>query len=211
MGPLDEFHDLPPAEAEQALLACCASPAWAAALAAGRPYEDVAAVLRAADTQLTGLDWDEIEKALAAHPRIGERASGSGREAAWSRREQSAAAEAGAAVQAELAEANAEYERTFGRVFLICANGRPAGEILASLRSRLGNDEHTERAVVRDELRGIVRLRLTRWLGELSSVRGTGADRNSAEGGSRQPDQARSEREATPPPVNSPTWNRTQS
>lgn len=145
---------------ERDLLACCASPVWAAAVIEGGPYPDVAAVLRAADTALTGLDWSEIEKALTAHPRIGDRVTGPGREAEWSRQEQSAAT----GDPDGLAAANAEYERVFGRVFLVNATGRSAEEILANLRARLGNDEDTERAVVREELRGIVRLRLTRWL-----------------------------------------------
>jgi len=141
---------------EPDLLACCASPVWAAAVIEGGPYPDAAAMQRAADTALTGLDWSEIEKALAAHPRIGERTEAAGREAAWSRQEQSSAT----GHSAELAAANAEYERVFGRVFLVNATGRSAEEILANLRARLGNDEDTERAVVRQELRGIVRLRL---------------------------------------------------
>lgn len=145
---------------ERELLACCASPAWVSALAAGGPYPDLAAVLLAADTELSRLDWSEIEKALAAHPRIGERVAAPGREAEWSRQEQAAATRDPAA----LAAANAEYERTFGRVFLVNATGRSAAEILANLRARLGNDEETERAVVRAELAGIVHLRLTRLL-----------------------------------------------
>ncbi|GAA4548201.1 2-oxo-4-hydroxy-4-carboxy-5-ureidoimidazoline decarboxylase [Amycolatopsis samaneae] len=160
---LASFHALPGDEAERELLACCASPVWAAALAAGRPYPGLDAVLSASDAALAALGWAEIEKALSAHPRIGERATGAGREAAWSAREQSAAS-ADATARAELAEANAAYERVFDRVFLICANGLPAAEILTRLRARLGNDERTERAVVREELRAIVRLRLERWL-----------------------------------------------
>ncbi|GAB1511234.1 2-oxo-4-hydroxy-4-carboxy-5-ureidoimidazoline decarboxylase [Actinophytocola sp. KF-1] len=141
------------------LLACCASPTWAAAVACGGPYPDVAAVLVAADAALDGLDWSEVEKALAAHPRIGDRATAAGREAEWSRQEQAAAADGD---RAELTRANAEYERVFDRVFLVDATGRSAAEILADLRARLGNDEETERAVVRRELRGIVRRRLGR-------------------------------------------------
>lgn len=161
---LDQWHQLPSEEAERELLACCASPAWAAKLAAGRPYADVDALLRAAANELANLGWDEIEMALAAHPRIGDRATGDRREATWSRQEQSTAAAADAAVLTELAEANAQYERAFGRVFLIHANGRTAEEILGNLRSRLDNDEHTERAVTREQLAGIVQSRLARWL-----------------------------------------------
>jgi 2-oxo-4-hydroxy-4-carboxy-5-ureidoimidazoline decarboxylase len=143
---------------EDELLACCASPVWAAAVAGS--YPDADALHRAADAALALLDWSEIEKALAAHPRIGERAGGQGREAAWSRQEQAAATTDPAA----LAAANAEYERVFGRVFLVNATGRTSGEILADLRTRLANDEETERVVVREQLRGIVAVRLEKWL-----------------------------------------------
>jgi len=146
---------------ERELLACCASPAWAAEVTSGGPYPDVDALLPAADAALDALDWSEIEKALAAHPRIGDRAAAPGREAEWSCQEQSAAA---GGDRAELARANAEYERVFGRVFLVNATGRSSAEILANLRSRLGNDDEIERAVVREELRGIVRLRLRKAL-----------------------------------------------
>lgn len=141
------------------LLACCASPTWAAAVADGGPYPDTDALLLAADAALAALDWSEVDKALAAHPRIGEHGAATGREKEWSRQEQSAAADGDAAA---LAQANAEYERVFGRVFLVDATGRSAAEILADLRARLGNDEDTERAVVREQLRGIVRRRLAR-------------------------------------------------
>ena len=101
---------------------------------------------------------------LAAHPRIGEKAAGNGAEAAWSREEQSAV-EQDAAVQQALAEGNRAYEQRFDRVFLICATGRSGEEVLADLRSRLGNDEATEAAVVADELRKIALLRLRRVVG----------------------------------------------
>lgn len=147
------MHEL----AERELLACCASPVWVAAMTG--PHADLDAVLLAADTALAALDWSEVEKALAAHPRIGDRAAGP--DAAWSRQEQAAAADGD---PAELAAANAEYERVFDRVFLVDATGRSAAGILADLRARLRNDEDTERAVVREELRGIVRLRLRKAL-----------------------------------------------
>ncbi|MFD8495415.1 2-oxo-4-hydroxy-4-carboxy-5-ureidoimidazoline decarboxylase [Amycolatopsis sp. NPDC059657] len=154
----DQFNTHP--DAERDLLACCASPRWARRVAAGRPYPDVDALLKAGDAELATLEWPGIDEALSAHPRIGDRAAGDDREAAWSRGEQAAAAESADDVKARLAAGNAEYERRFDRVFLICATGLDASEILTSLRSRLGNDDETEREIVRDELRKIVALRL---------------------------------------------------
>lgn len=90
----------------------------------------------------------------------------SGPEAEWSRGEQARAMTADAAVKADLADANAAYERRFDRVFLICATGLAAEDILAAARRRLGNDDATERAETRAELRKIVALRLGKAFGE---------------------------------------------
>jgi 2-oxo-4-hydroxy-4-carboxy-5-ureidoimidazoline decarboxylase len=151
-------------DAQRPLLACCAAPRWAREVAAGRPYPDRSALADQARRSLDGLDWSEIRTALDAHPRIGERASGQGVEAAWSRAEQSGMDAATASVRADLAEANRAYEQRFGHVFLIFASGRTDVEMLDAARARLGNDETTERGVVRAELTRIVALRLERLL-----------------------------------------------
>lgn len=161
VGPaLARFNDLVRERAEAELLACCAVPAWAAQVALGRPYPSVGSLTAAGLAALAELSWDEVALALAAHPRIGERAPGGSREAAWSRREQGDAASSPEADA--LREANVAYEERFGHVFLIFAAGRTPAEMLASARARLGNDEATERQVVREELARIVRLRLER-------------------------------------------------
>lgn len=155
-----DFNASPPQEAEEGLLACCAVPRWAREVAAGRPYPDPETFAEDAIGVLDGLSWDEVLTALAAHPRIGERAAGQGREASWSRQEQSAAATPDDAVKEALVSANVAYEERFGHVFLIRATGRSAGEVLQAALDRLGNDPAAERAVVRRELAAIVRLRL---------------------------------------------------
>lgn len=154
------FDRLSPQAAHALLVPACASGAWLAALVADRPYRSLAATQARSDEILAGLDWPEVEQALAAHPRIGERPSGAGTEAAWSRTEQSGATGS----TAELRAGNVAYEQRFGQVFLICATGLTAEQILAALRARLGNDPGTERGVVRDELTKIVRLRLAKTL-----------------------------------------------
>ncbi|GAA4684614.1 2-oxo-4-hydroxy-4-carboxy-5-ureidoimidazoline decarboxylase [Phytohabitans rumicis] len=162
-GSLAEFNALPPAEAERELLACCAAPAWARAVAAGRPYPDRMALRAAGDVAAQGLAWADVALALSAHPRIGERVAGGGREAAWSRREQAGAADSPVAVA--LAQVNREYEERFGHVFLIFATGKSPEEMLAAARARLAHDEAAERPVVREELRKIALLRLERLVG----------------------------------------------
>jgi OHCU decarboxylase len=158
---IDRFNELPEDKAVSELLAVCHSRRWAEAVAAGRPYADVAALQQAADEVWTGLGPDDWLEALEAHPRIGE--SG-GSSADWSRQEQAGVGGVGDDVRERIARGNAEYEARFGHVFLISAAGRSADEILAALTERLGNDPDTELAVAAGEHRRITRLRIERLL-----------------------------------------------
>lgn len=158
---LSEFDTLPPDDAARVLGEVCSSPGWVSRLVEARPYGSLDALIARAADVLAGLDETEVDDALAGHPRIGERCAH-----ASSRREQSGVAGAGAQVLDALATGNRAYEERFGHVYLVCANGRPAGELLAVLRGRLGNDPATERRVLRAELREINRLRLERLLEE---------------------------------------------
>jgi 2-oxo-4-hydroxy-4-carboxy-5-ureidoimidazoline decarboxylase len=156
------FNELPPAAAARELVRCCGARAWAARVAAGRPYADMASLLAAADAAWAEADRASRLEAFAAHPRIGQSDGAS----AWSRREQAGARGAAPEVLAALAEGNRRYEARFGHVFLICASGRDAAEMLAELEARLGNDPETELRVAAEEQRKITRLRLERLLSE---------------------------------------------
>jgi 2-oxo-4-hydroxy-4-carboxy-5-ureidoimidazoline decarboxylase len=158
---LDRFNHLPEDKAVAELLAVCHSRRWADAVAAGRPYADVAALQRAADEVWTGLSPEDWLEALEAHPRIGERGGAS---ADWSRQEQAGVGDAGEDVRERLARGNADYEARFGHVFLISAAGRSADEILAALERRLGNDPRTELREAAGEHRRITRLRIEQLL-----------------------------------------------
>lgn len=145
-----------------ALRACCAADSWVARLVADRPYADRAALYAVSDAATAALDDDGLAQALAGHPRIGERAASHA--PGWSQQEQSGVSSAGADLRADLATANAEYEARFGQVYLVCATGKDADELLAICRSRLDNDPATERGVVLSELAKINRLRLDKLL-----------------------------------------------
>jgi 2-oxo-4-hydroxy-4-carboxy-5-ureidoimidazoline decarboxylase len=159
------FNTWTAAQAREGLLACCRAGRWAEQVAAGRPYPSLAALTAAAASALSS---DDVTQALAGHPRIGSIAS-TGAPAAgpssWSRSEQSGVAEAADQVRAELAAGNQAYEDRFGHIYLVCAAGKSAPELLAILNSRLGNDPDTERDVVREELVKINDLRLARLIG----------------------------------------------
>ncbi|QLY28903.1 2-oxo-4-hydroxy-4-carboxy-5-ureidoimidazoline decarboxylase [Nocardia huaxiensis] len=159
MVTVEEFNRMDTGWLRPALLDCCDAPEWADALLDSRPYPDLPSLLAAADEAVRALTPAGVDRALAAHPRIGEQPPGGSRGAAWSREEQSGV-DSGVETIAALHSANRLYENRFGRVFLICATGLSTSEILAALLLRLANDEATEAAVVAVELRKIAMLRL---------------------------------------------------
>ena len=151
---LRRFHAVPAGVAAQVLLGCCAAPEWAAAIAAGRPYDDVDALVSAATDGILALDEKELTAALAGHARIG---APEGRVGA---REQAGAAGLDEAGRAALAEGNRAYEERFGHVYLVRAAGRSGEDLLALLHERLRNDPDTEAEVVRAQLAEITALRI---------------------------------------------------
>ncbi|MFF2952535.1 2-oxo-4-hydroxy-4-carboxy-5-ureidoimidazoline decarboxylase [Kitasatospora sp. NPDC057965] len=147
-------------ELRRILLDVCASPAWADAVAATRPWRDRRALLDANAEAMAALSITDLHEAMAGHPRIG--APEPGHDA--SRREQAAVRGADEALLDELRRANAAYEAKFGHVFLICATGRTSAAMLAALRERHPNEPATETEIARGELRKINDIRITRLL-----------------------------------------------
>ncbi|MDO5492732.1 MAG: 2-oxo-4-hydroxy-4-carboxy-5-ureidoimidazoline decarboxylase [Nesterenkonia sp.] len=157
---LEEFNSLPAEQARSLLRPCLDVERWAEVVSAGRPYDDLDRCLEAARTGAHPLTSEEIEAAMAHHPRIGERAGGDSVEATHSRREQAGLGELGDTVRTRLAEGNIAYEQRFGRVFLIRAAGRSSEEILAELERRLENSAEQELAETGEQLEQIAALRL---------------------------------------------------
>jgi allantoinase len=157
------LYELNDARAEQAaasLLKCCGSTRWAARMTAARPFANWNSLSEAAKTcaaMLVDEDWLE---AFAAHPRIGARSA-----SAWARQEQRSMASAADAIREELAEKNEAYFERFGFIFIICATGKSAAEMLEQLRARLRNSRETEIAFAVAEQRKITVLRLRKLLG----------------------------------------------
>ncbi len=157
---LTNFNQASATEAQAAIAHCVAIPAWQQAVVAARPFHDLAALHCTADRLAQEWQGAELEQALSAHPRIGEKAAGAGKEAALSRNEQSAMQQADGALQFAMLAGNQSYEQRFGRVFLIRAKGRSGEEMLAELQRRLNNDEVTEQQEALTQLREITLLRL---------------------------------------------------
>jgi OHCU decarboxylase len=165
---LNRWNRLPREEAERELISCCGSRSWVRAIAAGRPFRDEAALLTAADDASRGLGRSDWLEAFRNHPRIGAAEADlpvARRAEAWSRQEQREVGFAGDAARLALAEGNLAYEQKFGHIFIVCATGKSAGEILEILRRRLQNEQEPEFSEAAEQQRQIARLRLRKWLG----------------------------------------------
>jgi len=162
------LNAMPDDDAARALRRCCGSTRWVRAMIARRPFGSAAQVHDEAATLWRALDRDDVLEAFADHPPIGGgRPAVDGAQerrlrdtAAWSNAEQAAVAEATDGTKRELADANEAYLARFGFIFIVCASGKSAGEMLGLLRARLGNDPRDELAVAAAEQEKITHLRL---------------------------------------------------
>jgi OHCU decarboxylase len=158
---LSEFNALPPSAAEAALHDCCGAARWTKLLAAQRPFLNADALYLAADAGWRMMDRADILEAFRCHPQIGqEAATGSESHRQWSEGEQTGARTAPEDVKARLARQNRAYFEKFGYIFIVCASGKSAEEMLALLDQRLQNDDATELPVAAEQQRLIMRLRL---------------------------------------------------
>lgn len=151
-------------EALAMLTRCCGASRWARAMSERRPFGSDDALFRAADEVWATMSREDVLEALTHHPRIGanldELRKKYGSTADWAAGEQSGAAAAGEETLRALRDGNARYEARFDHVFVVCATGKSAGEMLALLEARMPNDAATELRVAAAEQAKITRIRL---------------------------------------------------
>ena len=173
---LDDLNALDREAAEQAFLRCCGSVRWAREMAARGPWPNLEALAEEADKIWRGLATVDHLQAFGAHPRIGEaqeagrseeagRTGGTGRaegpdDQSWSSQEQSRVAAAGHDVRKRLAAANDDYQARFGFIFIVCATGKSADELLLMVEERLKHSRQDELRIAAEEQRKITQLRL---------------------------------------------------
>lgn len=162
---LAQWNSLDADAAAREILPCCGSRAWAESVSARRPFVSLQQLFTASDTVWAMLDERDWREAFASHPRIGQRLApaATAQSLAWSSDEQRAASP-DASAELALAEGNRQYEERFGRIFIVCAAGRSAAEILDILQRRMQNTDAAEMLEAAEQQRQITQLRLRRWL-----------------------------------------------
>ncbi|HXB62491.1 MAG TPA: 2-oxo-4-hydroxy-4-carboxy-5-ureidoimidazoline decarboxylase [Acidobacteriaceae bacterium] len=162
---LAEWNAINAEAAAQAVLPCCGSEAWAKNLAAQRPFTTFEELSAASDAVWWALPERDWQQAFDSHPRIGQAHAKAATEKSlkWSEGEQ-AAANPDDAARAALALGNDAYEKRFGRIFIVCATGKSATEMLGILQKRMENDAVTELREAAEQQRLITQIRLKKWL-----------------------------------------------
>jgi OHCU decarboxylase len=163
---LAEINELPREEAIEILLDCCGSPKWAEDMADARPFRTLEHFFDEADQIWFDLSTVDHLEAFAAHPKIGEtKEAGQGeRFSEWSSAEQVGVSDAADETKAALVEVNRLYHEKFGFIFIVCATGISADEMLAIAKARVRNSVETELKIAAEEQSKITRLRLEKLL-----------------------------------------------
>ena len=162
-----ELNTLAAPDLRAAFTRCCGATAWVDRMSAARPFADRAALHAAADAAATGLTRTDWLGAFSHHPRIGDGSAlreKFGATADWAAGEQQGASAAGEATLEALAVGNRAYVARFGYIFIVCATGLTAAEMLARLEARLLNDPERELAIAAVEQMKITHLRLDKLL-----------------------------------------------
>lgn len=169
---LHEFNILPKEKLIEELTNCCGSSAWVQKMLSFVPAEDLVELLEDAEElwwKCSEQDWKE---AFAHHPKIGDTDSLKKKFAStanpiaigWASAEQCGISEANEETIQALIEGNRLYEEKFGYIFIVCATGKSAEEMLGILHARLTHDPTTEIEIAADEQDKITKLRLEKLL-----------------------------------------------
>ena len=162
---LKQLNNASENDAEQAFSACCTAGRWVAAMVSARPFANLEALQAAASLHWQQMQEPDYLEAFDGHPKIGDPASlkakyGATRETA--RGEQSGVATASDAVLNELAVMNSRYLDKFGFIFIVCATGKSAQEMLELLQERYDNERTTELEIAAAEQGKITAIRITK-------------------------------------------------
>jgi 2-oxo-4-hydroxy-4-carboxy-5-ureidoimidazoline decarboxylase len=164
---LEQFNQCPEVEARENLTRCCGSERFVDLMLAKRPFASKAEILSDAEIIWEKLAEEDWRQAFLHHPKIGDLSSlkekyGNTKE--WAAGEQRGAAEASSQTLEDLAAGNEAYEKKFGFIFIVCATGKSASEMLYLLKQRLPNDPQSEIKIAMREQNKITMLRLEKLL-----------------------------------------------
>ena len=160
---LDTLNTLPKSEALEQFAICCGASKWVEEITAFRPFQHKTELFDLTEKIWFSLNSEDWLEAFSHHPKIGDidlLRKKFQKIKSWTEKEQSGIQEAGENILKDLAESNRLYEEKFGYIFIVCATGKSAEEMLALLKVRLENDPEGELLIAAKEQNKITQLRL---------------------------------------------------
>jgi 2-oxo-4-hydroxy-4-carboxy-5-ureidoimidazoline decarboxylase len=159
---IKEFNQLGTEEAKSEIFKCCGCTNWSIKLVENRPFASKEDLKVTSDTIWNAGSESDWKEAFTHHPKIGDVSSLQKKFATkeWASKEQSGVGVASPEVLNELATGNSEYEKKFGYIFIVCATGKSADEMLQLLKKRLPNSPDTELKIAAGEQNKITHLRI---------------------------------------------------
>jgi 2-oxo-4-hydroxy-4-carboxy-5-ureidoimidazoline decarboxylase len=158
-----KLNSLKPQAAADELFKCCGSTNWAKKLSEQRPFKNFHDLVATSDEVWQKSSKADGLEAFTHHPKIGDIKNLEKKFAAtkeWAGGEQAAVNVANQVVLQALEKGNEDYEKKFGFIFIVCASGKSAEEMLALLNERMGNDKDTEIKIAMAEQNKITKIRL---------------------------------------------------
>lgn len=172
MSAADLLNNFDVGEAHAALVRCCGAEKWAVGMLSRRPFADDTTLFEAADQVWATMTRADILEAFTHHPRIGSDMDklrekfGSKGDLEWSGDEQKGVTAAAESTLIDLRDGNIAFEEKFGHIFIVCATGKSAAEMLALLNARLPGEREDELRIAAGEQAKITRIRLEKLAGE---------------------------------------------
>ncbi len=161
---IDTINNLSMGDLESRLQACCHCSAWAKRVADAAPFSTAEGLLEVCASQWLRATEQEILEAFSGHPQIGDMEALRNKYASTAGAEQGQVTGADESVLLALRDQNQAYLDKFGFIFIVCATGKSAGEMLALLEARINNSRDEELANGAREQGEIMKLRLTKLL-----------------------------------------------
>ena len=162
-----ELNALPDEALSKMLRRCCGSSRWVQKMISSRPYPDDAQLFQLADEHWWSLEKEDFLEAFSHHPKIGGNLETLRQKFQsthnWSEQEQSGVKAASEEVLNALSKGNLDYERRYGYIFIVCATGKSAAEMLALLEARIHNSPDAEPRIAAGEQAKITKLRMEKW------------------------------------------------
>ncbi|TNF24744.1 MAG: 2-oxo-4-hydroxy-4-carboxy-5-ureidoimidazoline decarboxylase [Deltaproteobacteria bacterium] len=160
---IEQINHMNESDAHELFMNCCTAVKWVNAMVESRPFSNFEEMIKVSNQHFSNLEESDWLEAFDGHPKIGDVNSLKEKYKSTKKLasgEQSGMSEADEKVIYEMADLNQSYQEKNGFIFIVCATGKSASEMLEIIKSRIDNDRGTELKIASEEQMKITKIRL---------------------------------------------------